>query len=46
MALGSGLLFAFAFVIWLGFFKFRWLTFSIPWAMSSSFAVVHLLLFS
>ena len=45
MALGFGLLFGFAFfVIWLVFFKFKWLTFSIPWGIFSSLAVVHLLL--
>ena len=44
MALGFGLLFAFAFVIWLVFFKFKWLTFSIPWAIVSSLVVVHVLL--
>jgi multidrug resistance efflux pump len=44
MLLGFGLLFAFAFVVWIVFFKFKWLTFSIPWAIFSSFFVLHLLL--
>src|SRR6478672_6888650 len=43
MALGFGMLFGFAFVIWIVFFKFKWLTFSIPWAIFSSLAVIHLL---
>ncbi len=32
------------FVIWLVFFKFRWLEWSIPWAIFSSLFVVHVLL--
>ena len=44
MALGIGLLVGVAFVVWLVFFKFRWLQWSIPWAIFSSLAVIHVFL--
>ena len=44
MVLGIGLLVGAGFVIWLVFFKFRWLEWSIPWAIFSSLFVVHVLL--
>jgi multidrug resistance efflux pump len=42
MLLGFVLLFAYGFIVWLVFFKFRWLKFSIPWAFFSTFFVLHL----
>jgi membrane-bound metal-dependent hydrolase YbcI (DUF457 family) len=42
MLLGFVLLFAYAFVVWLVFFKFRWLKFSIAWGFFSTFFVLHL----
>lgn len=42
MLLGFVLLFAYAFVVWLVFFKFRWLKFTIGWGFFSTFFVVHL----
>jgi len=44
MILALGMLFIFAAFIWLIFFKFRWLKFSIAWALVSAFFVVHVLL--
>ena len=44
MALGIGLLVGAGFVIWLVFFKFHWLQWSIPWAIFSSLFVVHVFL--
>jgi len=44
MMLGFVLLFLSGMVVWLVFFKFRWLKFSIPWAIFSSMAIVHLLI--
>ena len=42
MLLGFVLLFAYAFVVWLVFFKFRWLRFTIAWGFFSIFFVLHL----
>jgi multidrug resistance efflux pump len=44
MLLGFVLLFGYATLVWLVFFKFKWLTFSIPWGAISALVVVHLLL--
>lgn len=44
MLLGFVLLFGFAFFIWLVFFQFKWLKFSIPWGIVSTFFVLHLLI--
>jgi len=44
MLLGFVLLFGYALVVWLVFFKFRWLKFSIAWGFFSTFFAVHLLL--
>ena len=44
MALALGMLFAFAAFIWLVFFKFKWLKFSIAWAIVSGFIILHVLL--
>ncbi len=44
MLLGFVLLFAYGFVVWLVFFKFRWLNFTIAWGFFSAFFVVHLML--
>ena len=44
MLLGFVLLFAYAFLVWLVFFKFRWLQFSIAWGVFSCLFIVHLLL--
>jgi membrane-bound metal-dependent hydrolase YbcI (DUF457 family) len=38
------LTFAFVLVAWLVFFKFKWLKFSIPWAIVSAFFFLHVLL--
>jgi multidrug resistance efflux pump len=38
------MLFGYAFVVWLVFFKFRWMKFSIPWGFFSCFFGLHLLL--
>jgi multidrug resistance efflux pump len=40
--LGFVLLFAYCFIVWLVFFKFRWLKFTIPWGFFSTFFVLHL----
>jgi len=42
MLLGFVLLFAYAFVVWLVFFKFKWLKFTIAWGFFSTFFVLHL----
>ena len=44
MLLGFVLLFGYALVVWLVFFHFRWLKFSIAWGFFSTFFAVHLLL--
>jgi multidrug resistance efflux pump len=44
MTLAIGLLVGFAFIAWLVFVKFRWLQWSIPWAVFSLFFVVHAML--
>jgi multidrug resistance efflux pump len=44
MMLGFVLLFLAAMGVWLVFFQFKWLKFSIPWAIFSSMAIVHLLI--
>src|SRR5262252_2132106 len=42
MLLGFVLLFAYCFIVWLVFFKFRWLKFTIAWGFFSTFFVLHL----
>jgi len=44
MLLGFVLLFAYIVVVWLVFFQFKLLKFTIPWGFFSAFFVVHLLL--
>ena len=44
MVLALCMLFVFSVVIWLIFFKFKWLKFSIAWALVSAFFVLHVLL--
>jgi multidrug resistance efflux pump len=44
MLLGFVLLFAYGLAVWLVFFKFRWLKFSIPWGFFSTFFVLHLMI--
>jgi multidrug resistance efflux pump len=44
MLLGFVLLFGYALVVWLVFFHFKWLKFSIAWGFFSTFFAVHLLL--
>jgi multidrug resistance efflux pump len=44
MLLGFVILFGYALVVWLVFFKFKWLKFSIAWGVVSSFVGLHLLL--
>jgi multidrug resistance efflux pump len=44
MTLAIGLIVLFCGFVWLVFFKFRWLKWSIPWAMVSAFFLVHALL--
>ena len=44
MVLALGMLFGFLVFLWLIFFKFRWLKFSVAWALVSAFFVVHVLL--
>ena len=43
MTLAIGLIVVFVFFVWLVFFKFKWLKWSIPWAIVSLFVVVHAL---
>ena len=42
MLLGFVLLFLYGFIVWLVFFKFRWLKFTIAWGFFSTFFVLHL----
>jgi multidrug resistance efflux pump len=42
MLLGFVLLFAYGFVVWLIFFKLRWIRFTIGWGFFSTFFVLHL----
>jgi multidrug resistance efflux pump len=42
MLLGFVLLFAYGFIVWLVFFKFRWLKFTIAWGFFSTFFILHL----
>jgi len=44
MLFGFVLLFAYVFVVWLVFFKYKWLRFTIPWGFFSTFVGVHLLI--
>ena len=44
MIAGLVLLFGFVVVVWLVFFKFRWLKFSIPWGVICLFFGLHLLI--
>jgi multidrug resistance efflux pump len=44
MIAGIVICFVYAVIVWLVFFKFRWLKFSIPWGVVSGFVGVHLLL--
>jgi multidrug resistance efflux pump len=44
MLLGFVLLFAYGFIVWLVFFKLRWLKFSIAWGFFSTFFVLHLMI--
>src|SRR5271167_945576 len=44
MLFGFVLLFGYAFIVWLVFFKFRWLKFSIAWGFFSTFFGLHLLI--
>ena len=44
MLLGFVMLFGAAMLVWLVFFKLKWLKFSIAWGIFSSMAVVHLLI--
>ena len=44
MLLGFVLLFGYAFLVWLVFFRFRWLKFSIAWGFFSTFFALHLLI--
>lgn len=44
MLLGFVLLFGYAALVWLVFFKFKWLKFSIAWGVVSAFVGLHLLI--
>jgi len=44
MLLGFVLLFGYALVVWLIFFRFKWLRFSIAWGFFSTFFALHLLI--
>ena len=44
MLLGFVLLFGYAFAVWLVFFKFKWLKFSIAWGFFSTFFALHLMI--
>jgi len=44
MVAGFVILFVYAVAVWLVFFKFRWLKFSIPWGVVSVFFGLHLLI--
>jgi membrane-bound metal-dependent hydrolase YbcI (DUF457 family) len=42
MLLGFVLLFLYGFIVWVVFFRFRWLKFTIAWGFFSTFFVLHL----
>jgi len=42
MLLGFVMLFAYCFAVWLVFFRFRWLKFTIAWGFFSTFFILHL----
>lgn len=44
MLFGFVLLFAYVLVVWVVFFKFKWLRFTIPWGFFSIFFALHLML--
>ncbi|OAI40872.1 secretion protein HlyD [Verrucomicrobia bacterium SCGC AG-212-E04] len=44
MALGLGLLAFFAVFVWIVFFKFKWLEFSITWAIVTFYVILHVFL--
>jgi multidrug resistance efflux pump len=44
MLLGFVLLFAYGLIVWLVFFRFRWLKFTIAWGFFSTFFVLHLMI--
>jgi multidrug resistance efflux pump len=44
MLFGFVLLFAYIFTVWVVFFKFKWMRFTIPWGFFSTFFGLHLLL--
>jgi multidrug resistance efflux pump len=44
MLFGFVLLFGYAFAVWLVFFRFKWLMFTIPWGFFSTFFGLHLLI--
>ena len=44
MLLGFVLLFGYALLVWLVFFRFRWLNFTIAWGFFSTFFALHLLI--
>lgn len=44
MVAGLVLLFGYVTLVWLVFFKFRWLKFSIAWGVVSAFVGLHLLI--
>jgi len=44
MLLGFVLLFLYGLVVWLTFFKFKWMKFNITWGLVSAFVGVHLLI--
>src|ERR1700761_555855 len=44
MLLGFVMLFAYGLIVWLVFFRFRWLKFTIAWGFFSTFFVLHLML--
>ena len=44
MVAGFVLLFGFAVAVWLVFFRFKWLKFTIPWGVVSLFFGLHLLI--
>jgi multidrug resistance efflux pump len=44
MLFGFVLLFGYALVVWLVFFKYKWMKFSIPWAIVSASVGLHLLI--
>jgi multidrug resistance efflux pump len=44
MLAGFVILFGYCFIVWLVFFKYKWMKFNITWAFVSAFVGVHLLL--